>query len=300
MMSGWTRICALLLGGLPLLHGASVTLYPVADASLAQAFPSNNLGAQLFLTAGTTQTYLTNRALLRFDPAAQIPAGSKIISAQLVVVVTAQPSDGYTPTGFGLYRMRTNWVEGTKSGYPPALGSAAGTNETCWAARLAHVQPWTAAGGATTNDFAPAPSTQEYIYGKADSPYTFRTSAAAVADLQDWLDRPAENFGWMLKPLDEAANFTARRFAAREDADQAPALQVVYLVPPIMTMVQTNQTFGISFTALPGQSYTIESATNAAGPWAQVITVNPPPESTNVVHEETIGGARKYFRVKSF
>jgi hypothetical protein len=49
-----------------------------------------------------------------------------------------------------------------------------------------------------------------------------------VEDLQNWLNNPAANFGWMLISDSEGVEFTARRFASREDSVNSPILTVQY------------------------------------------------------------------------
>ncbi len=52
----------------------TVTLFPVADATLIELWPSNSMGAGSFINSGTTQNGNSNRALIKFDVAAAVPA----------------------------------------------------------------------------------------------------------------------------------------------------------------------------------------------------------------------------------
>ena len=81
----------------PRASADSITLFPVADTTLISTVPDNNNGGQPFFNAGITQNGTTNHGVLRFDLAGQIPPGAKILSADLVVEVTRQPKDGYSP-----------------------------------------------------------------------------------------------------------------------------------------------------------------------------------------------------------
>ena len=69
----------------------------------------------------------------------------------------------------------------------------------------------------------------------APTPMTFASTAQIVADVQDWLDNPATNFGWILVG-NEADPTTARRFESREAASigTRPRL-VVSFEPPAAT-----------------------------------------------------------------
>src|SRR5438067_9021515 len=53
-------------GAASILKVATVTLYPVADTTLFEHSPNNNLGAESTLASGANASGLTNRALLRF------------------------------------------------------------------------------------------------------------------------------------------------------------------------------------------------------------------------------------------
>ena len=67
-------------------------LIPVADTSLLEVAPSNNLGGFAGMNAGTTQEYNRTRALLRFD-LSHLPTNTLILSAALQVEVTRQPDE---------------------------------------------------------------------------------------------------------------------------------------------------------------------------------------------------------------
>jgi hypothetical protein len=51
-------------------HTATISLNPVADTSLFELAPTNNLGAAATLVAGTNGQLAKSRALVRFDLAA--------------------------------------------------------------------------------------------------------------------------------------------------------------------------------------------------------------------------------------
>ena len=51
-----------------------------------------------------------------------------------------------------------------------------------------------------------------------------------VADVQSWLDNPANNFGWLVKG-DESTSTTAKRFDSRQST-----------VPPVLTIEYTQAT----------------------------------------------------------
>jgi hypothetical protein len=211
----------------PVCHAAiTVDLEPVADTTLIENAPNNNLGAAWFFNAGTTATGFRNHGLLRFDLAGAIPAGSILQSAELTLTVIREPAAGRQDSVFGLYRALRPWGEGDKShgGTPfepisPGLGSPAGPNDATWLHRFAFTaETWALPGGQAGVDFFPAASSARFVQGVNESPYTFPSTAELVADAQAWLVNPQVNFGWMLisDGESEGINTTARSFGSRE------------------------------------------------------------------------------------
>ena len=212
--------------------GETVYLTPSADTSLLENFPDHNFGGQTYFNSGTTQNYTKNRGLLRFDLPGQVPTGATINSVTLTLEVVGQPSEPGTPSNFGLHRMLVGWGEGDKSGQPPQLGASATTGEANWTDRFAFQSEWGVSGGQAGVDFNTLPSGESYVYGVNFSPYLFDTTPDLVGDLQSWLDHPESNFGWMLLSQSEDQNFTARRFASREDPFSPPQLAIDFTPVP--------------------------------------------------------------------
>lgn len=210
----------------------TITLTPSADTALHEYFPDHNLGAQGWMTAGTTQNGPRSRGLLRFDFTGLIPAGATINSVALTLEVTRTPIDGDAPSTFLLHRMLADWAEGAGSGTPPTLGRPALPGETTWNERLAGAAPWGTPGGLAGVDYAATASGAQFIYGVNFSPYTFGATPGLVADAQHWLDRPEQNFGWMLLTQSESEIFSARRFASREDPFLSPRLEIDFTPVP--------------------------------------------------------------------
>src|SRR5256885_15488484 len=80
------------------LPAETAYLTPSADTALLEHYPSNNAGAQLYLNSGTTQIFTKNRAVMKFNVAAQLPPGAKITTASLTLEVVGEPVDGNAPT----------------------------------------------------------------------------------------------------------------------------------------------------------------------------------------------------------
>jgi hypothetical protein len=281
----------------------TVVLTPVADTTLIEAVPNNNLGGQLFANAGTTQNFTKNRACFRFDLSGNVPQSATITSAKVVFEVTKQPVDGYTPAPFGLHRVLRAWGEGDKTaaeGASPGLGAPATTNEATWIHRFAFTtNTWASPGGAPTIDFAELPSATVYVYGVGDSPYAFGPTAEMVGDVQYWLGHPESNFGWMLICQTESENFTARRFGSRENATKAPLLTIEFTLPPRIERVQhVDNQIQLVFTAQADRTNAVEfGAVLRSGSWSTLTNFPPAAIATNRVAIDPVSQTQRFYRV---
>jgi len=185
---------------------------------------SESNGAGSHFHVGTTGMSQIRRALLRFDIAAEIPAGATITEVELTL------SMSMTNAGVRevrLHRVLADWGEGT-SNAPSGEGSGTGatTNDATWTRRFFPSVFWTTPGG----DFDPVISATKAI----DQIGSYKwTGAGLVADVQSMLDTPAANFGWLLQNENEADTPTAKRFDSRQNANASvhPKLRVVYDPP---------------------------------------------------------------------
>jgi hypothetical protein len=217
-----------------LARAETLDLRPVADTTLIETQPDNNMGAQPFFSVGTTQNYPRVRGLMQFDITA-LPAGAIINGVTLTLEMVKQPRDGYNSSTIGLHRMLQGWGEGNKLNADPnspGLGAPATAAEATWNARLFGSKLWATPGGAAGVDYSADVSSSLDVYGTGDSPYTFASDTALIGDIAYWQAHPELNYGWMIKALDEDVNFTARRYASREDGDFAPLLHIDYTVVP--------------------------------------------------------------------
>ena len=296
-------VVCFLLSAATITLAATVTLQPVADTTLIETEPNNNLGGAPFVNAGVTQNFTKNHGLIRFDLAGRVPPHSQITRADLILEVTHIPRDGFAPADFGLHRLLVPWGEGNKitdAPSHPGLGAPATTNEATWNDRFAFTtNHWTAPGAAPTNDYSPVVSAQQTIYDLGNSPYTFESTAAMVADVQLWLDDPQTNFGWLLKTLLEAENFTARRFGSREDADHAPLL-VIEFTPPLQIQqpeISGNQ-FRFRFAAQAGEAYHVEFRDSFSNNgWLTLTNIAAPAMTTDALVVDSISSTKRFYRV---
>jgi len=144
-------------------------------------------------------------------------------------------------------------------------------------------------------------SAEATVYGLEDSPYTFGPTPALAADVQTWIDTPDGNFGWALVGQTEPVDFTARRFASREDASRAALLRVAFLPPPrIEHAAVVGSNLVLQFTARAGQVYGVESRERfAAGTaWFELTNVPAPPALTNVTVVDPLSPGQRFYRLR--
>ena len=184
---------------------------------------SNGAGSGMFAGRNNAPSNNIRRALVRFDIASQIPAGSTITGATLTL---SQSSANAGEALVSLHRLLQDWGEGASSGTMGGGGGApAAAGDATWQFSFFPATPWGAPGGS----FAAAASASTIV---AETGTYSWSSPNLVADIQAFLDSPASNFGWLLRG-DEAAPSTAKRFSTREESqtELRPILSVEYVVP---------------------------------------------------------------------
>lgn len=185
---------------------------------------SNGAGTAMF--AGRNSQDLIRRALVWFDVAAIVPAGSTITSVQLSMDNDAANAED---APVSLHLILADWGEGASQATGgQGSGAAAAPGDATWLHTFFDTEFWNQVGG----DFAVSASASTII-GAAGA-YTWGSTAEMVADVQGWFDDPAGNFGWCVVG-NESAPSTAKRFATREAADpaQQPRLIVEYILPGV-------------------------------------------------------------------
>lgn len=199
------------------------TLYEDATGSL-----SNGAGTGLF-AGRTNQTQGSiRRGMIQFDLSA-IPVGSTINSATLRLTQNRTPST--TATTISVHRVTNSWGEGTSNanqggtGPRDGDGIAATPGSVTWLHRFSPGTTWNNAGG----DYVlTASATNSAITVNAAYDWS---SAGLLADVQQWVNNPSSNFGWILVG-DESTVFNARRFATREAGVGVPQLMIDFVAVP--------------------------------------------------------------------
>ena len=190
------------------------TLFETTEGTLSN-------GAGGFLFAGLTRNFGTRRAVLAFKDLSAIPEGASIVSVKLHLYVSKENA---AQTAIELLRLESDWGEGSSNaGSPGGDGTASASGDATWIHTFFSSQLWANPGG----DFADTES--DKIAVDNVGAYMFGSTDAMVADVQDWLDNPDGNFGWIL--IAGEIFESARRFNSREhsNADRRPMLEVEYL-----------------------------------------------------------------------
>ena len=212
----------------PLAAQTTVSIVADRDNTLYEDLAgglSNGSGPSVFV--GINGINMKLRTLLHFDVAGSVPAGARVIAADLQLYV--EQSAAFLPLAVGAHRIGRSWGEGASVAGGPGLGNggggtAAAPGDATWLHAFFPNTFWNTAGG----DFAPTASFSielPNLFGFQSAPLP-----GLVADVQDWLDNPAQNHGWLLKS-DELVGPTARRLDSREAAANRPTLHVTYLLP---------------------------------------------------------------------
>jgi hypothetical protein len=229
---------------LSLTTSADNTLYQVSTSDpMAQL--SNGAGPNFFV--GDTNQPLNNirRGAIKFD-LSSIPVGSTVTSATLTLHVSKLVSTG--AENVTLNRALLNWGEGTSTTGSGGGGAGvpATTNDVTWYYTFYSSQLWTTPGG----DFAATASATTAVNGLG---FFNWTGPGVVSDLQQWVNNPTGNFGWIVLGNESAAG-TALQLDTKENTTAAdrPLLTVNYTPPVtptqlVITSAPTMATAGAPF-----------------------------------------------------
>jgi len=223
------------LAGLLLLTAAAraqtVQIAPSRDNTLFEPTTvvdkSNGVGPQFY--SGRTNGDRLRRGVLRFDVAGAVPGGSTITGVTLRVNCSHVPVfDGANARTQRLRRATSDWGEGTSdAGVNNGDGVTPTPGDATWNHSFFSSSFWTTPGG----DQSATLSSSVDVTGTGL--YAFPSTPQLVADVQDMLDQPGGNFGWVVSG-EEVVNGTARAFDTREAPTYpfyngvAPVLEVTY------------------------------------------------------------------------
>jgi len=233
LLAGWTLAGLVVLSDL--VPAQTVQLTTSKDNTLFQpdlaGDRSSGIGPQVFAgrVGGFGGGVGLRRGVLAFDVAGSVPAGATITSATLTLQCSHVPiADASNTRTQRLRRASANWGEGTSdAGINGGTGAAPTAGDATWNHTFYPGSLWGTPGG----DFSATVSSSVGVTGTG--PYVFPSTPQLVADVQDMLDNPGTNFGWVLSGEEVTAG-TARAFDSREAPTYplfngvAPVLEVTY------------------------------------------------------------------------
>jgi FtsP/CotA-like multicopper oxidase with cupredoxin domain len=267
------------------------TLYENATGAVSN-------GAGDFFFTGETREGFKRRAVIRFDIAANIPAGSIVNSVTLHLYMSRSKENTLYNTS--LYPLLASWGEGTSNAdAEEGQGIASTTNDATWIHRFYPGTLWTTAGG----DYSPQASATTPV---GDNGFYSWSSVVMLSDVQDWLDNPADNYGWIIIG-DEGATRTSKRFDSRTSSivSQRPQLTVDFTPPGGVTGAcclpagAGCTVLSASDCALQGGTYQGDLTTCTPSPCGyEVATLNPVQDNTMYASSGTLSnGAGEYLFV---
>jgi len=211
-----------------------VNITPSKDNTLYEYDPAegdHSNGAGFHFFAGENGMGERRRGVVAFDVAGTIPPGSTITAVTLTMNMSMTPAGAETVE---LHKLLADWGEGTSHApMGEGDGAPATPNDATWRHRFFDTIFWTTEGG----DFSAAVSATQSVGGVGQYMWS---SAQMVADVQEWLDNPASNFGWLVLG-DESTIATAKRFDTRESASP-PVLTIQYTAPRVLPTPRPHPT----------------------------------------------------------
>jgi hypothetical protein len=285
--SGWIA-CGLLCQA-AVVQAASVSLTPIADATITEKNLGTPVGTATTLETGTTGAaagFKDSRAFLRFDVAGNMPANALITSVVLTLQLT-QTAPGVTNLWEDLRRVYQPWSESLVT----------------WTNRLTPPSSWSVPGGVAPADYASV-VTQSNLITTTLGPYTFASNSGMIADVQNWLVNPLTNSGWVMISELQGVPTTECKFASRESGAGAPSLTIQYSLPAtppaLMILSSSNGNFRFSFNAESNRTYVVEFiggffATN----WGVLTNIPTLPAPANVVVASPFTTSNRLYRVRT-
>lgn len=213
----------------------SLVLSPVADNTIySENNNSNSTGTQLF--AGATNEGNFRRALIRFSFSA-IPANATITSVELQVT----PNKGGTGA-VSVHKLTQAWGEGNSQGTGnQGQGASSGTGDATWNFSNFSTTNWANAGGDYHSEASAATTL-------SNNQITSWIGEDLLADVQEWVTDPNQNFGWILIGNENTSN-SAMRFNSREGSN--PPQLIVRFETTTPTRILAEQDLTITLAPNP-------------------------------------------------
>lgn len=183
--------------------------------------PTFNYGGSTIMqaTGDTTQV-----GLIKFSGLSNIPTGATITAASLFLYDHDSSGGDLVVT---LRRLLRDWVVGTQNGADRDNDTP---DSSCWNEYGSH-NVWTTAGALSNGNDRSSTTTYTATL-TTNTGWHELTSAQLIADVQNMVSTPANNFGWHIDGTDGAHSGNAIRFSTSQDgtATLRPYLVVTYTV----------------------------------------------------------------------
>ncbi|MEE8517745.1 MAG: DUF4382 domain-containing protein [Dehalococcoidia bacterium] len=203
--------------------GNFVTIEATKDTSIYESHTSNSNGRGAFLLVGNNSQNSARRSLLQFPVISFLPRDSVITGVTLILNVSDAPTRATT---VAFHKVSVDWGEGTADGADDEdRGAAASGADATWSFGSYLDVRWANPGG----DFESVSSGSLSV--TEEGLITWEAPPQMIADVQDWLENPQNNFGWLLKG-DEENPMTLVRFNTTENSDGSVRPQLVVTFGP--------------------------------------------------------------------
>ena len=223
--------------------GETVVLDPSRDNTIYEESGSDSSGNGAFFFSGKLGPHRSEalrRALLFFDIVngdgqnAGIPAGSTINDVTLTLHISrSRPGN----QSMAVHKLTQDW--GEEGSFNAGFGGTGGkggnaqTNDATWTHRFFDTpMTWMNLGG----DFESSASDTASVGESGDATWS---SAQMIADVQDWLDNPISNSGWILIG-NESTQKSAKRFNSRQNGNNRPTLTIDFTPAGVPTTFTVN------------------------------------------------------------
>lgn len=199
------------------------TIYDISTGDTA------NGAGEYLVVGGSGGLSSARRGLIHFDVAsAGIPEGATILDA--VLTLNLAQSVGAS-TVVSVHLAQKSWGESSSNAAGNEFdGAQAQAFDATWLFSSYDSTGWASAGG----DFGGASASTSVLSTGA---YEW-TGDGLVGDIQNWLDNPSTNFGWLLKSSELAG--VIKGFVSRDstNASLRPKLEITYEDPVVPTIVE--------------------------------------------------------------
>ena len=171
--------------------------------------------------------------MIHFNIGAQLKS-SKLLSLTIdsvVLKIHAQQNARHDETArhFTLHKLNQEWKQGDSEAADPGRGTQAQTDDATWKWSVYPNSLWTNEGGDFVN--TASATTGTLTDDLLDVDVFWRSSVSGnelmKTDVQNWINNPSTNFGWLIKGIEGAHLRKATMFYSRESANK-PTLTVYY------------------------------------------------------------------------